>query len=223
MSIVYTLHMTTETKTIIIVSVVCLAVLFGGAYLYQKSAPKDTLTGNQEALVREDSMRTGASATSSELTVVEFGDYQCPACGYIEPGIQQLMQEYGDRVTFVFRDLPLPMHKNAFKAAVATYIANEQGKYWEMHGKLYASQSEWENVSDPTDLFVSYAQSVGVNTAGFKEKLSSDIYDERIRRDMRDADLLGVNSTPTFFVGNTAIRRADYSGIKTAIDDELSK
>ena len=211
--------MTTETKAIIIVTIACVALLFGGAWLYQKNAPKDVLTEHQEALVREDSMKR--VATSSKLTVVEFGDYQCPACGYIEPSIEELRKTYKDRVTFVFRDFPLSMHKNAFKAAVMTYIANEQGKYWEMHDKIYASQSEWENAADPSDLFIGYAQALGLKTEGMKEKLASDIYKDRINKDIADGDLLGVNSTPTFFVGNTIIRTADYKTIKKAIDEQL--
>ena len=213
--------MTTETKAIIIVTIACVALLFGGAWLYQKNAPKDALTENQEALVRENSMRV--SATSSKLTVVEFGDYQCPACAYIEPAIDELRETYKDRITFVFRDFPLSMHKNAMKAAQMTYIANEQGKYWEMHRALYASQKEWENVADPTDLFVGYAATLGLKTDGMKEKLASDIYKDRINADTKDGELLGINSTPTFFIGNSIVRVADYNAIKKAIDAELAK
>lgn len=213
--------MTTEAKTIIIVIIVCVGLLFGGALLYQKNAPKDILTENREALVREDSMKV--AATSSKVTVVEFGDYQCPACSYVAPGIEQLMKDYKDRVTFVFRDFPLAMHKNAIIAAQMTYIANEQGKFWEMHKKLYAAQAEWENVSDPSDLFVGYAKELGMNTAGIKEKLSTDIYKDRINDAIKDGELVGVNSTPTFFINDTIIRMADYNAIKAAIEDELAK
>jgi protein-disulfide isomerase len=213
--------MTTEAKTIIIVTIICLAILIGGAFFYQKSVPEDVLSANQEALVRENSMKTVAS--SSKVTVVEFGDYQCPACGYVEPGIQELKNTYKDQVTFVFRDFPLSMHRNAVKAAQMSYIANEQGKYWEMHDKLFASQREWENVEDPADIFIGYATALGLNTDGMKEKLGSDIYKDRIENDVKDGELVGVNSTPTFFVGNNIIRRADYNAIKQAIDAELAK
>ena len=213
--------MTTETKTMLIVGIISMALLVGGAWLYQKSAPSDTLTENMEALVRENSMKSTASST--KVTVVEFGDYQCPACAYIEPGIQELKELYKDQVTFVFRDFPLNIHPNAVAAAKMTHIANEQGKYWEMHDKLYASQSEWENVGDPSDLFISYAQALGMNTEGLKEKLASNIYEDRIKDDLRDGETVGVNSTPTFFVGNTIIRTADYNAIKQAIDAELAK
>lgn len=214
--------MTTETKTIIGVTLVCLAILFGGAYLYQSSIPQDTLTGNQEALVREDSKMAGAT-TTPKVTVVEFGDYQCPACAAVAPRFMELKEMYGDEVAFVFRDYPLPMHRNAMIAAVMTYIADEQGKYWEMHEKLYASQAEWQSVSDPSDLFVSYAAGLGMNTAGIKEKLLTDIYQDRIKRDVQDGNALGVNSTPTFFIGDVIIRTANHVAIKAAIDAALAK
>lgn len=213
--------MTTEAKSIIAVVIICVALLVGGSWLYQKNAPKDELTGNQEALVRENSMKT--VATSSKVTVVEFGDYQCPACAYIEPGIAELKETYKENVTFVFRDFPLPMHKNAMKASQMTYIANEQGKYWEMHDKLYASQTEWEKAEDPSDIFVGYAAELGMKADGVKAKLATDIYTDRINADVKDGELLGVRSTPTFFVGNTIIRLADYNAIKKAIDEELAK
>lgn len=213
--------MTTETKSMIIVGIISVAILFGGAWLYQKNTPKDELVANQDALVRENSMKM--EAIDEKLVVVEFGDYQCPACSYIAPGIKELQETYKDSVTFVFRDFPLNIHANAMKASQLTYIANEQGKYWEMHEKLYNLQTEWEKVSDPTDLFVSYAKALNMNTEDVKKKLSSDIYIDRIKDDVKDASLLGINSTPTFFVGNTIIRSANYDAIKKAIDVELAK
>ncbi len=213
--------MTTETKSMIIVGVISVALLVGGAWLYQRSAPKDELLANQDALVRGNSMKV--EATDPKLVVVEFGDYQCPACSYIEPAVQELKEYYKDNVTFVFRDFPLIIHPNAVKAAQMTYIADEQGKYWEMHDKLYVNQEEWEKLEDPSDMFILYAKALSMNTDGLKEKLATDIYTDRIKDDMRDGDLLGVNSTPTFFVGNTIIRTANADAIKKAIDAELAK
>ena len=213
--------MTTETKSMIIVGIISIAILFGGAWLYQKNTPKDELLANQDALVRGNSMKV--EATNEKLVVVEFGDYQCPACGYIAPSMKELQEKYKDSVTFVFRDFPLNIHANALKASQLSYIANEQGKYWEMHEKLYNLQTEWEKVPDPIDIFVSYAKALNMNIEDTKKKLSSDIYVDRIKADIKDASLLGINSTPTFFVGNTIIRSANAEAIKKAIDVELAK
>jgi len=206
------------------VIVFSIVILIGGAWLYQKNAPNTVssiLTANQEALVREDSLKK--VAPHQKVIVVEFADYQCPACSYIAPGVKELMDTYKDNVTFVYRNFPLKtIHPNAVISAQMARIAGEQGKFWEMHEKLYASQSEWENLSDPTAKFISYAEQLGMTTVGIKEKLLSDLYKDKIDADLKDGELVSVNSTPTFFVGNTIIRTADYKALKKAIDDAIS-
>lgn len=216
--------MTTEIKTMIGLVLLCAVILVGGAYFYQKSSgpqAPDILTSNQDALVRENSVQM--KAVEEKLVVVEFADFQCPACAFVAPYVKQLAEEYKDKVTFVFRDFPLTnIHRNAIKSAQMARIANEQGKYMEMSEKLYASQDEWGSVSNPADLFMGYATEIGMNTEGIREKLDSDIYVDAIRADTRDGELLGVNSTPTFFVGNTIIRTANYQQVKAEIDAQLA-
>jgi protein-disulfide isomerase len=216
--------MTTEIKTMLIVILVSIVILVGGAWIYEKTSPSaepETLTAHQDALVHDNSFKIPA-AKQQKVTVVEFGDFQCPACGYIEPQVEQFRKEYADNVTFVFRNFPLTtIHKNALKAAQMSYIANEQGKYWEMHDKLYATQQDWEDVADPSDMFISYAAALGMNTDGMKAKLESNTYVDQINADVADGNTLGVDSTPTFFVGNTIIRTASADLLKRAIDTQL--
>jgi len=216
--------MTTETKIMITVLVASLIILAGGAFLYQKSANKpaqpDLLTSNQEILVRENSMIKKATG-EEKLVVVEFADYQCPACGSIIPEYKQIMEKYKEHVTFVFRDFPLNGHRNAVPAAQITRIAAEQGKFWEMHELIFKKQNEWSKVSDPSDLFVGYASSLGLNTSEIKSKLASDIYQKEIKADIEDARVLGINSTPTFFVGDSIIRTANASLIEQTIQDKI--
>jgi protein-disulfide isomerase len=216
--------MTNEIKIMIVVLVVCVAILFGGAWLYQKNAPGEAsniLTTNQEVLVREDSLKI--VAPHQKVVVVEFADYQCPACAYVAPKVKELRDTYKDNVTFVYRNFPLKtIHPNSVISAQMARIAGEQGKYWEMHEKLYTSQTEWESLSDPTNIFISYAEQMGLATSSIKEKLSSGAYVDKINSDLKDGESVGVNSTPTFFVGNKIIRSADYNALKKAIDDAIS-
>ena len=216
--------MTSEIKMMIGVVAVCIIILFGGAWFYQKNNPNalsDTLTAHQEALVRDDSIKV--VAPHQKVVVVEFADYQCPACGYIAPGVKELMNTYKDNVTFVYRNFPLnSIHPNAMISAQMARVAGEQGKYWEMHEKLFASQSEWENLPDPTDKFISYAEQVGMATSTIKTELSSGAFVDKINADLKDGEFLGVNSTPTFFIGNKIIRSADYNALKKAIDDAIA-
>ena len=205
----------------LVVLIVCVAILFGGAWFYQKSAPSNNLSTNQEALVREDSLKV--VAPHEKVVVVEFADYQCPACAYIAPKVKELRDTYKDSVTFVYRNFPLKtIHPNSMISAQMARIAGEQGKLWEMHEKLYANQTEWEGLSDPTNIFISYAEQIGLVTSSIKEKLSSGVYVDKINADLKDGELVGVNSTPTFFVGDKIIRSADYNALKKAIDDAIS-
>ncbi len=212
--------MTTEIKTMIGIIVVCVIILIGGAYAYQSTLPQDTLTKNQDALVRDNSIKV--VAPHQKLVVVEFADYQCPACAYMAPKVDELMQTYKDNVTFVFRNFPLTqIHQNAIVAAQMVRIAGDQGKYWQMGDKLFASQAEWENLPDPTDQFITYAGELGLATSSIKQEIKSGLYIDRINADEKDGELLGVDSTPTFFVGNKIIRSADYNALKAAIDAGL--
>lgn len=204
------------------VVIASILLLIGGAWIYQRSLPKDTLTENKEALVREDSMKV--QAPNEKLVVVEFADYQCPACAAVFPKIKEFKEAYKDSVTFVYRDFPLTnIHPNAMAAAQLARIAGEQNKYWEMHDKLFETQAEWEALSDPTAMFLSYSTDLGMDISSIKQKLESGAYVDAIKADMKDAELLGVNSTPTFFVGDTIIRTANHVALKAAIDEALAK
>src|SRR5690606_4714485 len=102
-------------------------------------AGKADPTAIMSKLVREDSRKVG----SGEVQVVEFGDYQCPACAQVNPDVEKLKEEFKDDITFVFRNFPLPMHPNAQVAAEAAEAAGSQEKYWEMHNKLFETQDQW--------------------------------------------------------------------------------
>lgn len=205
----------------IAVILISILLLIGGGWLYQRQAPSDTLTANQEALVREDSLKV--VAPNEKLVVVEFADYQCPACASVAPKVKEFKETYKDNVTFVYRDFPLTgIHPNAVKSAQMARIAGEQGKYWEMHDLLFAKQGEWELLPDPSDVFIAYAGTLGMATSSIKAKLASDIYIDKIQADVRDGELVGVNSTPTFFVGNKIIRTANYVALKNEIDAALA-
>ncbi len=213
--------MTTEIKTMLIILVGCVLILIGGSYLYQRSIPQPILTSHQEALVREDSIKVVAPA--QKVVVVEFADYQCPACSFIAPKVKELMETYKNNVTFVYRNFPLTtIHKNAIASAQIARIAGEQGKYWEMHDTLFTNQADWESLANPTDLFIAYAERLGLATTSIRQKITSGQYVDKIQADLKDGELIGVDSTPTFFVGNIIVRGTDYVSLKKAIDDGLA-
>lgn len=209
--------MTKESKIILgIIGAVLVAGIALVTYI-NSTGVNNSPTAMAEKLVRDDSHKEG----SGKVQVVEFGDYQCPACGQAYPTTKKLISEFGDKITFVFRNFPLPMHANAGAAAQAAEAANAQGKFWEMHDKLYASQDEWSSLYDPTDMFVSYASGLGLDTAAFKKDISDKAYEKYIEQDKSDGFALGINGTPTFYINGKQQNAFDYDSLKKAIEAEL--
>src|SRR6478609_1380375 len=119
--------MNQEAKIITIIGVITLVLLVGGIFLLGKSSTTSSTKADPAVLVKNDSHKI--SSDSAKLTVVEFGDYQCPACAMAQPTVKQLLSTYSGRVNFVFRHFPLPQHSNAIPAAMAAEAAGTQGKY----------------------------------------------------------------------------------------------
>jgi protein-disulfide isomerase len=136
---------------------------------------------------------------NARIVLVEFSDYQCPFCArFVSETSPQIDKEYiqSGKVKYVFRNLPLTsIHANAFKAAEAAACAGDQNKFWEMHDRLYKNQQKIA-LSDLS----SHAESIGLDKAQFDQCLASDKYAEKIRKDMAEANKVGVTGTPTFFV-----------------------
>ncbi len=136
----------------------------------------------------------------AKVMLIEFSDYQCPFCGrHVRETAPQLNKEYIEtgKVKHVFMNLPLEsLHKLAFKAAEACYCAGEQGRYWEMHDRLYANQQALESLE-------THAEAIGIDAPKFQECLNSGKEAMQIRRDMAEGQKAGVTATPTFFLAMT--------------------
>lgn len=178
-----------------------------------------TAVPNADKLVQTDSHKTGSGA----VTVVEFGDYQCPACGQAHPTTKQILSDYAGKITFVFRNYPLPQHKNAEAAAEAAEAAAAQGKFWEMHDKLYETQSQWENLGDPSDTFAGYAAGLGLDGSKIKAAITGKTYSDRIKADTADGNDVSVSGTPTFYVNGIMAADYSYATLKSLIDKELAQ
>lgn len=170
--------------------------------------------------------------TESKVVLVEYGDFQCPGCGAAHPNVKTLLAEYGDKITFIFRNLPLTsIHPNARVAAAAAEAAGIQGKYWEMHDTLFESQSDWEsqNATRRTELFKSYAQTLGLDVAKFEADIASDGVNQKISFDQALAKKVGASSTPSFFIDGEelptdsaeGVLQGDLTPIKKLLDEKL--
>jgi protein-disulfide isomerase len=149
-------------------------------------------------------VKGGAGA---KVTLEEFSDFQCPACGGLEPGLRSVVKDYGDNVRLIFRNFPLPMHKYAFQAARAAEAAGQQGKFWEMHDMLYDNQKEWSDSMEPRVQFDSYATRLGLDVQKFKADMERADLTERIRADYARGTSLGVSGTPTIYLNGRELLR----------------
>src|SRR4029077_7325481 len=141
----------------------------------------------------------GTGPESAPVTLVEYGDYECPYCGMAYPIVKRAQQDLGDRLRFVFRNFPLAeSHPHARLAAEAAEAAGAQGKFWEMHDMLY----EHQDALEAQDL-MGYAKSLGLDVPKFAHGVEAGTYTKRGRDDFRNGVRSGVNGTPTFFVNGS--------------------
>ena len=130
------------------------------------------------------------------VTLVEYGDYECPFCGAAYPVIKDIQAQIGDRLRFVFRNFPITSsHPHAEKAAEAAEAASAQGRFWEMHDYLYEHQQQLGG-----DHLLAYAQALGLDRKRFDHELADNVYAPRVRDDFMSGVRSGVNGTPTFFI-----------------------
>jgi protein-disulfide isomerase len=187
-----------------------------------QAAPDVITAPTEPSFVRYDIPIEGYPSHGPEdapITIVEFSDFQCPFCRrFHEETYQALLDAYPGQIRFVYRNLPLTsIHPDAMPAAVASLCANDQGKYWEYHEKLFSS----ETLDEPT--YIQYATDLGLDVDTFTACLSDGSHDEFIQQDMDFAINLGIQSTPTFFVNGLAIVGAQpLSNFTQLIDQDLA-
>jgi protein-disulfide isomerase len=167
-----------------------------------------------------DSERDHTSgAATAPVTLVEYGDYECPHCGHAHPIVKDAQRKLGKRLRFVFRNFPLAeAHPHARHAAEAAEAAADEGKFWEMHDALFENQLALED----EDL-IATARRVGLDAERIAEALASGTYTQRVREDFRSGVRSGVNGTPTFFIngrrydGPWADERTFIGALETAV------
>lgn len=134
------------------------------------------------------------------ITIVEYSDYQCPACAYFHPIVEKLKDKYGDQINFEMRYFPLNSHRYAALAARAAQAAKNQGKFREMHDLLFENQEQWSKSGNPGGIFVNYAEKIGLDIEQFKNELNAAETQKIVMEERREGRAKGVNSTPTFYI-----------------------
>ena len=160
---------------------------------------------------------------NAPFTLEEFGDFQCPSCGIFYAEVKKIEDGYRDRLRVIFREFPLvPTHQHALEAAQAAEAAGLQGRFWEMHDKLYENQKAWSDVKDVMPMFIDYARQIGVDIDRFSRDFGGEAVAQRIFQDGKRGHALGVTGTPSFFV-NGKEYKADQSFSPEGLRDFIKK
>lgn len=200
-----------------------LVVLFGGFVWFSKSKEKAKApSGGNESLVTSHVQGAG----KKNVTLVEYGDFQCPACGAYFPIVEQVRKKYGDDIKFQFRNFPLvQVHQNAMAGHRAAEAANMQGKFWDMYELLYTNQQSWSNTTNPTAVMEQYAAQIGLDINKFKQDYSSSKVNDIINADISSGQSLNVSSTPTFFLNGKKLDPSPDRSVEAfskLIDDAIN-
>lgn len=223
--------MNSDTKIISIIGiitviVVVVGVMLAGGQSARNGSSLPEITVKPEALVREDSLRL--TGKNPKVQIVEFADFECPACAMMHPSMKRIMAEYKDKIDFVFRVIPI--HKNSVLSASAVFAAREQGKMIEMHDIVFENQEIWTKYgikdSEVSALLENYAGQIGLDISKYKADLIANAskYKAIIDKDATDAASMGIQSTPTGIINGKPLIRGvvSYDRLKTMIENELN-
>jgi len=201
--------------------IAAIVIVFAGIFIVNGNKSESGGGNTSTSAVTNHVMGKGTSG----VTLREFGDYQCPACGAFEPTVQQVVAKYGDKIKFQFSNFPLTsIHQNAFSAARAAEAASKQDKFWEMHNALYETQSQWSAVSEPYSTFEQFAKQLGLNTATFKKDYGSSAVNDAINADIAAGTKLNITGTPGFVINGTKTEISNsVESFSKAIDAAIAK
>ncbi len=208
---------------IIVGAVLVVVISIAGLIKLAGSPGSSSSLGIKAPPISKSDITKGSS--KAKVALIEYSDFQCPACAAYYPLIKQLFSDFGDKIYFAYRFFPLTsIHKNAMIASQAAYAANLQGKFWEMHDLLFQTQTSWAQTDSAAETFVAYAKKLGLDIDKFEKDMNSNEAKNYVANSQNQATAIGINSTPTFFVnGRQLINPRGYDEFKKIIGDELNK
>ncbi|MBI5452425.1 thioredoxin domain-containing protein, partial [Candidatus Gottesmanbacteria bacterium] len=160
----------------------------------------------------------------AKAVLVEYSDFQCPACAFYYSMVNSLEREIGKKMLFVYRHYPLTQHKNARLAAAAAEAAGLQGKFWEMHALLFENQKIWSDTDDARKIFTDYAKSLTLDMMKFEKDLDLQEVKDKVENDLKSGQALGVDATPTFYLNGKKLSNIEsYEQFKQIIEKEAEK
>jgi protein-disulfide isomerase len=220
-------------RTWIIFTIIIVGLL--GALIYSSKNSSSNINVSQidVSKIQGASVENGQIAdhvyakADSTVVLIEYGDFQCPACGSENSKIMKIAEDYKDKISFIFRNYPLTLiHSNAKAAAGAAEAAGLQGKYWEMHDLLYKNQTDWQSLTsdERSKKFISYAEELKLDTEKFKADTNSDSITKKINFDTAQGKKINISGTPTFVLNGDIIPNETWSNdteFRKLIDSKL--
>jgi protein-disulfide isomerase len=199
-----------------------IAVVGTAAIAYVASRPAQSAATVDPTLPPGEAKGYLLGDSTAPVQIVEFADFQCPACESFstitEPDVRERIVNQG-LASFRFYDFPLPQHRNALNASLAAACANDQGKFWEYHDRLFAGQPDWSEQRNPQGTYAGYARELGLDVARWETCYESRTHERTILANKARGEQLGVNQTPTFIVGTRRVPGAvGYDRIRALVD-----
>lgn len=216
--------MKNSVKATLIAIAVAIVLLIAGIVFaisqQQPAAPSEG--GAPQQTVRTDSHVLDDGGEGA-VTVVEFLDFECEACGAFYPVVEDLREKYDGEITYVVRYFPLPGHINSMQAALAAEAAGQQDRFEDMYHRLFETQAQWGEQSEETpEVFRAFAEELGLDLAAYDAAIADPATAERVQSDKTDGEKLEVNSTPTFFVGGEKVALQEWDDLERAIEKAVN-
>jgi protein-disulfide isomerase len=219
--------MKTETKILLGIIVGTLLLLVGGVFFLNQSSTAQVNQQNDDTVYNLDlSKGWKIGSDSAKVKLVEFSDFQCPACGAAESYVQELIKENeANSFQFIYKHFPLAQHPHARAAANAAEAAGEQGKFWDLHHRIFATQNDWTalNEGEAKNYFLKLAKEVGADEAKVKEAMDKNQYDSKIQADVLEGNANSVLSTPTFYLNGKKLNLTSFAQLKTEVTQALAQ
>lgn len=221
---------------LIIIGAVLVVAVIGGYWLYSTSKASPKPPTNTGANVKNPPTASSLGATppnmmgspTASVTIEEFADFQCPACGSVHPVMKEIQSVYGNRIRFIFRNFPLaiPAHDKAYEAAVAAEAVGMQDrtKFWAMQNLLYENQQAWTANPNYRSIWEGYVQQIGVDVERFKADVAGRDAKSRVDADLQRGRSLSIDSTPSIFVNGKNVGGLDaitVPNLRQMIDAEI--
>ena len=187
-----------ETKFLIGTGLITIILILGGIFFFSMKNKQQSTSTQADMSILLSNTRHSQGNSNASVKIVEFADYECPACGAASPITKKVIEKNKDKVYFVFRHYPIPSHRNSKTAALASEAADEQGKFWEMHDLIFENTTDWVTSDNAKKVFEGYAEKLGLDLEKFKQDF--DKGGGVINNDYTDGNKVGVDATPTFFI-----------------------